>query len=42
MPSDSDDEMGPSTLQITCVALLGLFAGYGAVTFGYQVRGILI
>lgn len=39
MTGDSDGSDAPSVLQLLCAALLGLFAGYGAVMFGYQVMG---
>lgn len=39
MKEDEDGRDGPSALHFLCAALLGLFAGYGAVMFGYQVVG---
>ena len=41
MTTDTDSHIGRSILHFVCTALLGLFAGYGAFTLGYQVRNIL-
>ena len=37
--TEENDDPGGSSLYLLCAALLGLFAGYGVITFGFQIAG---